>query len=483
MKKVLWILNKYSSPKIDAVFYPHFMKYTQEYLLDNNIQISFAHFSSNFKEHVLAERNYFFDDCSVKISSTNIMNEANRIENEYKFTFNQSFFADKLQSSKHTGYHFHRIINLLESEFYNKHELVIKFIYLENLIKKDNYNLVFCEQSSDYEMEFGRAICNKLNTPFIRQVRSFMGLNIFLRQYGFAQESIIDVANKENYTINDAKKYIDNFLKYKLPPYNYKAPYIADKRSFIFRIFENDNNLSLIKFVLSNIIKIGKRFRNLFYKLLFLIEQHIIKPYNQDLYDPTLPYLYFGFHMPTESTVSLRSLPFTNQMALVQQVSRVLPYGYYLYIREHPHWPNRFPADSLKLANKYPHVRLISPKISNHDLIHNSKGIVTLNGTMGIEALMYNRPVLALAPNIYYKHPAVIQCFNLYELGSKLVELTNIQININDTYKYIRDMFNISTDVDLDSLFFYSDDDAKQKAKSFTTHFIKVFESSCNNKS
>ena len=118
--------------------------------------------------------------------------------------------------------------------------------------------------------------------------------------------------------------------------------------------------------------------------------------------------------------MGLRSMPYVNQTALIEMLSRVLPYGYTLYVREHPHWPKTYPYSYLKKCKAYPNVRLLSPNISIHDVLRGSRGVIVYNSNTAIEALMHGKPVLSFASNLYYKlHPAVIHCTNLYGLGSR----------------------------------------------------------------
>ena len=150
----------------------------------------------------------------------------------------------------------------------------------------------------------------------------------------------------------------------------------------------------------------------------------------------------------TESTVALRAQPFSNQLSIIEMIARVLPAGYKLYVREHPLWRNRYSYRLLAQLKTIPNVRFISTKYPAWEIVKNSKGILTLNGTNGIEALMYGKPVLAFAPNVYTDfHSGAIRCTNLFQLGAKLVELINTSINYTETVNYIQKLMSISSPV------------------------------------
>jgi len=179
--------------------------------------------------------------------------------------------------------------------------------------------------------------------------------------------------------------------------------------------------------------------------------------------------------LPTESTLTLRSLPYLNQISLIESISRVLPYGVQLVVREHPSWRSHFPFKFLLELKKLSNVRLVSPKIPIHEIVENSIGVVTYNSTTGIEALMYGKPVLSFSPNVYYKlHPAAYFCANLYNLGAALTALINTKVLSRDTIIYIKKLFSISSDIQLGSDFFYNDNDAIAKSKKFSRHLAKA---------
>ena len=197
----------------------------------------------------------------------------------------------------------------------------------------------------------------------------------------------------------------------------------------------------------------------------------------ENKFDKNRNYLFWGFHLTTEATISLRGLPFLTQTSLIESISRVLPYGKYLYVREHPLWVDNYKYEHLAKLSKLPNVRIISTKVSIHDILKNCEGIITYNSTTGIEALMHGKPVLSFSPNSYYKnHSAVLFCSDLYELGSKLAKLVNTEVNREDTINYLQKMFQISNDVPLEAEAFVSKEDAQQKAIKLSRHLKVAFD-------
>lgn len=125
-------------------------------------------------------------------------------------------------------------------------------------------------------------------------------------------------------------------------------------------------------------------------------------------------YFFYPFHFEDDSNITIME-PFTNQIELVQSISRCLPVGVKLYIKPHPAYMGtdiRF-TDLLHLS-KLPNVRVIHPLISPIKLIRNSIGVITLNSTTGFEAMIQDKPVISLGHD-FYCHPD--HCYLVREWG------------------------------------------------------------------
>jgi hypothetical protein len=478
--KALWIMNKYISGENNEIFYPFFLKYIQKELEKRDHQLSFVFFSDLFIASALTKNNFIYNkDKFDNLTSTELKTEAKRIEREYNFTFKQAYFPDLIQTSNNQYF---RKITVPEDKFNNLDHLVSRFLFLEELILSQNFDVIFSDVSPEAEMEFGRAIGYKHNKLVLKAYEgSALGRTVFLQHFEFDKERLIEAPYNLDFTYNDAKTFCEDFIRNKRLPYLFPDEYFGNY-SIKIRLFNKLKHKSFFAFSSWMFFYPFRFLKKQLFDFYLWIEQYFIKPIIQDKFDSKLPYIFMGFHLNSESTMCLRSLPYVNQIALIEMISRVLPYGHYLYVRGHPHWPKTFPASYLYKINKKPNVRLISDKFSIHEIIQNAQGILTYNATTGIESLIYGKPVLSFAPNIYYKqHPAVDFCSDLYELGAKLSILINTQVAKEDTYKYIQKLMCISNDMVIGSYNILSETDAKDKAERFTTHLIAAIDWCKNN--
>jgi hypothetical protein len=462
MIKLLWILNKYVTGEKGQEFYPTFLKMLQVELMGKDIELHFVGFS-DYMEKTLQTQNLFIYNTHAISKEQNFSSiaEAARIEREYKFTFKQAWFPDILQVSKKQN---NRMISVPSNELNDLNPLVDKFLFLERLIKENKYDFLFSDVSPEVEMEFGRAIGLKMGITVLKSYEgSFLGRSVILKNEKFGKYSLVESLIEPHSSKKDTQKYIDDYKKYKKQPSYVGIEKNTVNQPLIQRVSHHwKSSKSSIPIKAKSFV--GKLIKN----MLLTLESSVVKRKIYSAFTPNTPYLFFGFHLNDESTMGLRSQPFVNQVSLVEMLSRVLPYGYTLYVREHPHWPKHFSYTYLEKCTHFPNVKLLSPKISIHDILENAKAVLVYNSNTGIEALLYGKPVLSFSSNIYYNlHRAVLYCDDLFKLGELLSELINTEVDQQDTVNYVQRMLKSSFPMLLGSETFISEHDSLAKAKIF----------------
>lgn len=468
--KVLFITNKHVTGKEEQKFYPYFLKNIVDNCKSIDIDLKYVFFSDLFKDSVLTQNDYWYcDNNTNSISSREVDEEAHKIEKDYLFTFMNAYYSEALQASDYSRKNNHRNIHLPEKAFTNLNSLIDRFNYLKKIIMDENISVVISDQSTDAEIEFSRAICLKHQKIFFRLLGGFLERRLFDRYYQFGKEKIIEAVFDKDFSVDFAKKFISDYINNKKLPYPQPVLF-TEKLNLWEKIYKKLTNkkywqvpLEILKFLI-------KKLNNIFFDLYINIEK-IAKRLLEYNFNPNVSYIFWPLHLQTEAAMAVYGFPYINQMSLIESVSRVMPYGTYLYIREHPYHKDKFSYKLMHKLSKLPNVRIISANVSIHDILKNTIGIITYNATTGIEALMYGKPVLSFSPNVYYKHhPAVDYCSDPYELGTKLSKLINTKVKHEDTIKYIQKMFQISNDIPMEADSFLSIEDAKEKAEKFVDH-------------
>ena len=112
----------------------------------------------------------------------------------------------------------------------------------------------------------------------------------------------------------------------------------------------------------------------------------------------------------------------TNQLAVIEALSKSLPLGTDLVVKENPGMMGRRPVGFYKALSKIPKVILVSAHERPFALIRRAALTCVITGTAGWEAMMLQKPVLVLGENIPYLHvgQGVEHCLDLSQLSSAI---------------------------------------------------------------
>jgi hypothetical protein len=74
-----------------------------------------------------------------------------------------------------------------------------------------------------------------------------------------------------------------------------------------------------------------------------------------------------------------------------------------------------------------PNIRLVAPRTSSHELIQRARAIVVISSTVGLEALLYGRPVLTLGQPFYSGYGVTLDVDSFRELRAKVTGVLDFQ--------------------------------------------------------
>jgi hypothetical protein len=113
------------------------------------------------------------------------------------------------------------------------------------------------------------------------------------------------------------------------------------------------------------------------------------------------PFVYFPLHVTDDYKIK-RVIPHCyDQASIVEQVADALPLGYDLVVKEHPLSIGRNRLGLLRRLGRTRNIRLLPPRTSSHELIERAAGVAVISSTVGLEALMYAKPVLTIGRPFY----------------------------------------------------------------------------------
>jgi capsular polysaccharide biosynthesis protein len=142
---------------------------------------------------------------------------------------------------------------------------------------------------------------------------------------------------------------------------------------------------------------------------------------------PNRRFVYFPLHVTDDYKIK-RVIPHcVDQASLIEQVAAALPHGYDLVLKEHPMSVGRNSLGMLRRLARIENVRLLDPHTSSHELIQRSQAVVVISSTVGLEALMYAKPVLTLGQPFYSGYGVTLDVDSFREIRDQVPALLEFQ--------------------------------------------------------
>lgn len=180
-------------------------------------------------------------------------------------------------------------------------------------------------------------------------------------------------------------------------------------------------------------------------------------------------FLFFPLHAPLDTQILYRGEPYIQQEALVKHIARNLPYGYKLYVKEHPNATGHYSTSSLLKISKEKDVKLIPPHINTHQIIKEASVILTINSTTGLEGVMHNCPVVTFGKPFYSGCESVTSVRDTFDTHSRINYALNLEVNTQENINFLTKMREATYKTD-----FFSDDYSSKKSEQLASAMSAV---------
>ncbi|PCH67682.1 MAG: hypothetical protein COC01_05210 [Bacteroidetes bacterium] len=186
-------------------------------------------------------------------------------------------------------------------------------------------------------------------------------------------------------------------------------------------------------------------------------------------------YILYPVHYQPEATVEIWASYYSNQLETIIKLAKSIPIDHMLYVKEHRAVLGSKPITFYKNLKKMPNVRLISPSADITELIKNAKAIAILTGTVGLEAIFWNKPVIIFGQVFFDFYPFLIKVDHIENLPNLIKKAIEQRIDENDErkmkflYSYITSGY--SGDI-------YSAEITKSEAEILCKELVQEIESS-----
>lgn len=142
----------------------------------------------------------------------------------------------------------------------------------------------------------------------------------------------------------------------------------------------------------------------------------------------TNQFVFFPLQYPYESRLTVFSPEFFKQSFLVEYLSRILPQGVELFVKQHPNHPGKQSPAWIRRVENHDRVTVLNPAFNAHEAVDHAESVVVTNNTVGFEALFHNTPLVVLGRAFYEDVPAVAHVKELSTLPASLADALDRKI-------------------------------------------------------
>lgn len=109
--------------------------------------------------------------------------------------------------------------------------------------------------------------------------------------------------------------------------------------------------------------------------------------------------VFYAMHMQPEQSTLAQGIWQVNQIALIENISKALPVGYTLVLKEHPYNRGFRPAWQYQHLHHLYNVRFCDAP--SKAIVQRVAAVITISGTIGMESLVLGKPVVLLGGTFY----------------------------------------------------------------------------------
>ena len=143
-----------------------------------------------------------------------------------------------------------------------------------------------------------------------------------------------------------------------------------------------------------------------------------------DLLDSTTGRIcYYGLHVQPEASIDVLGSYFSDQLKLIKDIRRALPFDTTLVVKEHPNFLGIKPIAMFRQIRKIPNVKLVHHDTSSFDIYQRASLVVTVSGTTAYEAGLLGIPAIVFSPMYFEGLSSVRYCPDITQLQSIAGEL------------------------------------------------------------
>ena len=227
---------------------------------------------------------------------------------------------------------------------------------------------------------------------------------------------------------------------------DYKSDESIPESGSIFKYFS-----AFIKFLSTNDTNVDSHFtyfgRNKLKVLVKVFFSELRKKYRESFMEKNLDmkigdneqFVYFPLHQEQERVLLIGAPFYTHQFEVIQHISKSLPIGYKLYVKDHPvmdvrGW--RSVSEMKKIMSLY-NVKLLHYSVDSDEIIKKSSLVISIKGSSALQAAFHHKPSIIFENIGLYQLPSIHKLKCITELPDAIRSSIKKKVNSDDLEKYL----------------------------------------------
>lgn len=181
---------------------------------------------------------------------------------------------------------------------------------------------------------------------------------------------------------------------------------------------------------------------------LYSINKYFKLPQKEDTY------VYFPLHLIPEASTVIKAPYYINELHIIESVSKALPIGWKLYVKEHQSMLGERSLEFYEKVNRIPNCMMVQPNYYTDPKpwITNAKGVITITGTSAYEAVLLGKRAIVFGDVCFNVIEGVQRVYSYEELHNAL-RLFDVSVdNIRSCAAYIAAVKSMGYPIDMQYL-------------------------------
>lgn len=466
MNKILWVCKE-SFTSLTNFTIPHFSNYKNEVIFIHPIEslledTTFLNFKINnelLKIHTL-------DKISKEYSSKYLNNpikfdyeKLKKFENKY---CQKLFWGTLLMSSQifTTPYHYRpyfKDINDTQKNYW----IFLLFDYFEELFSKNKPDYIFDFDNSEIGRTVLWLVADYHDVPYIT-IEHTRYKGVLIPNFNLGRE--VDAYFSDYFNKSKKEIFLNEVLNFrnqdKIMNLDYKNNKTTKKNNnslFIDlkRLYHYEKSVFTKRFNKNKLVGIKFRFPFLatfrssitYFIQLIYRERYLLSRKNRYFEEPIEgeDNVYFPLHLIPESSTLIKAPNYPNEEEVIYAISKSLPLGCKLYIKEHGSMIGERPFSFYKKISRLSNVKFIRLDAYNDPKtwIQKSRGVITITGTSAFEAVMLGKSAIVLGSVPFKMIEGINYCNSLKDLAKLIKEKFNNKLldNASSCENYLQSIY------------------------------------------